>query len=438
MFTTHKLMGAGGQGGQSYWVALAGNTSVDYGFGVATDSADNIITVGASDSGGTYNGIVIKQNPAGGVIWEVALGASSRNTIFGSVCVDTSDNIIVAGYTLADTPTSTYKIFVAKFNSSGTLQWSKSFYGTLGANGARSVAVDASGNIAVSAYVQKNATYSDAAVLMLNSSGTLQWQRKLVGAYEGDGTGVSFDSSGNVFVVGYYWKQTSGGIRSAFLVKYNSSGTFQWKTGLEITGSNSQFFNGIDIDASGNIYVAGATGPTATYLSQVAKYNSSGTLQWNRRINLLTSGIDVGNSISVSSDGSVYATISANSAAMALAKYNSSGTLQWVRSLYGASTEEVYGVTVDANAIPIFVGYTSSDGAGSFDAVTARVPADGTGTGAVGASLTYASISATDGASPQTVFSPAVTDTALTLTTITSPSVSVQSVTITNELLPLP
>jgi len=71
----------------------------------------------------------------------------------------------------------------------------------------------------------------DIFLLKYNSSGTKQWTKQL-GTSSGDyGKGVTTDSSGNIYVTGDTWGgldgNTNSGSNDIFLVKYNSSGTKQ-------------------------------------------------------------------------------------------------------------------------------------------------------------------------------------------------------------------
>ena len=77
---------------------------------------------------------------------------------------------------------------------------------------------------------------------------------------------------------------TSSGDYDVFLVKYNSSGTKQWTK--QLGTSSSELGTGVTTDSSGNIYVTGSTeggldgntnsGETDIFL---VKYNSSGIIQ---------------------------------------------------------------------------------------------------------------------------------------------------------------
>jgi hypothetical protein len=90
---------------------------------------------------------------------------------------------------------------------------------------------------------------------------------------------TNMDSSGNVYCTG---RTTSSNV---FIAKINSSGTLQWSSCLTHPNGDSQM-SAPTIDASGNIYfggqIDGASGVNA--YNYLVKYNSSGVLQWQRKI----------------------------------------------------------------------------------------------------------------------------------------------------------
>ena len=76
-----------------------------------------------------------------------------------------------------------------------------------------------------------NAGNSDLFVVKYNSSGTKQWTKQLGSSSRDYDYGVATDSSGNVYVSGDTYggldNNTNAGYNDLFVVKYNSSGTKQ-------------------------------------------------------------------------------------------------------------------------------------------------------------------------------------------------------------------
>jgi len=72
---------------------------------------------------------------------------------------------------------------------------------------------------------------SDIFLVKYNSSGTKQWTKQLGTSSVDKGIGVTTDSSGNIYVTGYTVGgldgNTNSGSYDIFLVKYSSSGTKQ-------------------------------------------------------------------------------------------------------------------------------------------------------------------------------------------------------------------
>ena len=128
-------------------------------------------------------------------------------------------------------------------------------------------------------------------VFKFKNDGTLLWQRS-VSQCEGYKTRVclDIDSSGNVYIAVKTNYQYSSSTWGAHLVKLDSSGGFLWSRVLDSKCTPAD----IVVDPSGNIYMVGtrtsqgqvSNGLYATNLSSdifCAKWNSSGTLLWQRK-----------------------------------------------------------------------------------------------------------------------------------------------------------
>ena len=239
---------------------------------------------------------MIKYNSSGTKEWTKQLGSSGRDSANG-VATDSSGNVYVTGVTYGgldwNTSAGANDLFVVKYNSSGTKEWTKQL-GSASSDFANGVATDSSGNVYVAGATyggldgNTSAGKADLFVVKYNSSGTKKWTKQLGTSKHDRARGVATDSSGNVYVTGDTYGgldgNTSAGYNDLFVVKYNSSGTKQWTKQL---GSSSRDYDyGVATDSSRNVYVSGDTyggldnNTNAGYNDLfVVKYNSSGTKQ---------------------------------------------------------------------------------------------------------------------------------------------------------------
>jgi PKD-like domain/Secretion system C-terminal sorting domain len=204
------------------------------------------------------------------------------------------------------------------------------------------------------------------------------------------GRGICTDASGNVYMVGEYNDSITFGTtvlrssnyKSAFLVKYNASGTVLWAK--RFTGTNSGITAAkVRCDNAGNIYVVGtfygiakydtvsttigvSGGSTDIFISKINA--SNGALLWLKSFGS-TNGNDLVNSIAVDGSNNLYLTgqfsatcsfgngitlTSVNNPLMGpsldcyTVKFNASGIAQWAKSGGSYSDDMGYSVAVDA------------------------------------------------------------------------------------------
>ena len=127
-------------------------------------------------------------------------------------------------------------LFVVKYLDNGKKQWTKQL-GTSSTDLANGVATDSSGNVYVSGVTyggldgNTNAGNSDLFVVKYNSSGTKQWTKQMGSSSRDYDYGVATDSSRIAYVSGDTYggldNNTNAGYNDLFVVKYNSSGTKQ-------------------------------------------------------------------------------------------------------------------------------------------------------------------------------------------------------------------
>ena len=288
--------------------------------------------------------------------------------------IDSSNNVYVVGSNTAGVAGSGLEI--AKYNTDGALQWQRMLDGALTDRG-ESIAVDSGGNVYIAGYFNTIGDPYRGLLAKYNSSGTLLWQRQWQQNtdYANYWYGVAVDSSANVYVVGEY--DQGAGSRMA-IAKYNTSGTLQWANTLGGPGgSNGTYGKGISVDSSANVYVVGSYyGPAPNYFEIViAKLNTSGDLQWQRMLGGSPTRDD-GYSIAVDSGGNAYIAGQSNSKALT-AKYNTSGDLQWQRTLSGGVGESANGIALDSSANVYTFGTTYNSTATRDEALIAKYDSSG-------------------------------------------------------------
>ena len=324
--------------------------------------------------------------------WTRLLGAPGAGTFGQDISVDSDGNSFVTGCTSGNLDgefrTGTQDLFVVKYNPSGIKQWTK-LLGVAGADtGGYGISIDSAGNSYVTGETAGNLDgeiktgVQDGFVVKYNTSGVKQWTRLfgVAGEYT-QGSGISVDTSGNIYVGGITGGNLDGvlltGLGDVFVIKYNASGVKQW---TKLLGAAGVFTQGTDIsvDSGGNSYVTGYTAGnldgvalTGAWDVFVIKYNTSGVKQWTKLLG--APGADTfGRSISVDSGGNSYVGGYTNGNLDGVArtgtidvfviKYNTSGVKQWTK-LLGAPGLDTYGwgIFVDSGGNSYVTGNTAGN-----------------------------------------------------------------------------
>lgn len=284
-----------------YWGRTSnGSLDPDLPFAVCTDSFGNSYTTGRIDGPATSFGnitlqagnpriesFLVKHDSNGNVVWAKGSAGDGDCMAYG-VCSDSSGNVIITGsffgsFTIFDSDTCykfttssslvTTDIFVAKYDSSGNVVWATSFGGEKLEDGT-AISTDVSGNIYITGQFESDSIYfgsfslvnssyfqKDGFVVKLDPNGVPLWANQIGGSYHEVPKGICVDLFNNVIICGY---------SSSPVV---SIGSQNYPTGF-----------GSDV--------------------YVIKYNANGTMAW---INVLN-GIDDENAkaVDVDNDGYIY------------------------------------------------------------------------------------------------------------------------------------
>ena len=293
--------------GNGYWInrTSKANTNVySYAKSMAVDSSGNMYYAGYSYAypGGTdYSQNLVKYNSSGEIVWQRSLDASGIVDAAYSVSLDSSGNVYIFGSGTANS----YGTYV-KFNSSGVLQWQKRLTDSFIYVFPQDSTVDSSGNLYLSGITYNNTTNTfDATVIKFDSSGNITWQRRAYTNNQDTFNGIALDSSNNVYLCGS--SGTFGGILKGIVFKYNSSGSLQWQR--EFSAPDTIDSQSIACDSAGAVYVASFYSDSSggAKFGSLIKYNSSGVLQWQTKTTYAAypvSGSTNTNSLSLALDSS--------------------------------------------------------------------------------------------------------------------------------------
>lgn len=407
------LMGASNVG-PTYWIATLGVNADAVGAGCAVSPYGNVYVTGDYfvPSTTTLVAFLAKYTGNGQLLWQRSLSTPNDARAY-SVGVDTQEAAGIYGEGNVTSDIS----FLARYDTSGGLQFQEKFADTsyilpptVAGGSVNRVAVTPGGDIhTTTTPLPLSPGFSVLYVAKFNSSGVVQWQRELSGASNVAGEGVAVGSVGEVYAVGY--ADTAGSTRQALLVKYDASGAIQWQRLLGGASGSSTRANGVAVDPLGGVYFVGSVDAFGGDLL-VVKYDTSGALQWQRLLAVGYTGFRLGG-VATDTLGNAYVSCGTDTGLIAIAKYDAAGTLLWQRQLSGPTFGDFGGIAVDTAGTVYVTGYFEFSGV-DLGAVLAKLPSDGSLTGTYGAYVyatsSFATSTPTLSSTTPTLVDAAVTD----------------------------
>jgi hypothetical protein len=395
--------------GDGYWGQVLTNATVNT---IATSRNPSVDSSGNVYVGGWYNPAssptvsdiyALKVNSSGVLQWSNRFTTPQPDTGYVST-INSSNDLFIAGPSGSSTAGT-----LIKYNSAGTFQWAKNFIGSWTNVFPNAIKTDSSGNIYVAGFSYTGATnVYDAFTIKFDSTGAIVWQRFLGGVQFEGFDGIAIDGSGNVYVSGLRAQSPNTGM----VAKYNSSGVLQWQKELSYPSVSMQIGD-MAIDSSGNIYIPG-------YLlgrGILFKFDSSGNLTWQKTL-VSTAAQYLG--IAIDPSDYIYVVGGIDLTTRVILKYDSSGNNIFRRTLTGGSP---IGICVDSSSMYIACKSSATD---TFELF--KLPSNGSKTGAykIGSfDITYTSFSDTDNNGVAVLSTTTFTDSAGNFTVSASPGTSV-------------
>ena len=293
---------------------------------VCADASGNLHGAGTFNTSTKFDGtdltstgdaaFVVKYKSDGTVSWAKMV----KNPGFAaidckSVAIDKDGNVYITGAYKGtiefDTKTLTGSDhYVAKYNSSGAIQW----------------AVNATGSNAIAANTSGVFVAGGSTIQKFDPSGTVTWSINGVKSNQGytNFYSVALNSSGNLIVAGAIddkWTFGSsvilGGYQNIVLMEVSSAGTVTWFKTFGSSTHQGDHVQHITLDGSNNIIMTGRVGGASMFdgvsLSSkngyIVKLNSTGVAQWGSTItNSNTIYGEGGISVATNTAGDVYVT----------------------------------------------------------------------------------------------------------------------------------
>jgi hypothetical protein len=297
---------------------------------------------------------------------------SNRNDGTVDIEVDNSGNVYVLGST--DSPTIFVGDFVLiKYNSSGIQQWVQVYSGPDSSyESPADMTLDGQGNIYVTGQSGEPGITS-LVLLKYNTSGIFQWARQYRPQRQAGGVSLQTDNSGNIFVLGITDTSSLGQGYDYVTLKYSASGDTLWTRFYDGPSRKSDVPMELSLDNSSNVYITGYSyNGTADSTSDYAtlKYDSGGNLAWVRRYNGTGNNKDMAMAVTTDNSGNCYVTGMSRSGSTlgtedyVTIKYLPNGDSSWVKRYNGTGNgyEEPADIKTDNSGNVFITGTTSKTG----------------------------------------------------------------------------
>ncbi|MEO5906125.1 MAG: T9SS type A sorting domain-containing protein [Saprospiraceae bacterium] len=237
-----------------------------------SDSSDGDVT----ENKGLFDVWVVKLDTAGNIQWEKSLGGSQDDRA-NAVRVAGDGGYFIGGQTFSSDGDVTElaginDFWILKLDTSGSIEWQKTFGGSL-FDEAMTIDATIDGGVIAAGYtysfdgdVTENKGAQDVWLTKLDSTGQLQWQKSFGGSVDDIVFGIDQTTDGGFIAAGGTSSLNDGDITGHhgkwdfWLLKLNDAGNLVWQQ--TYGGSNFDVAYSIDETTDGGYVVAGYTNST--------------------------------------------------------------------------------------------------------------------------------------------------------------------------------
>lgn len=351
--------------GQKVWAVKAGGLGSDRATAVTCDAAGNSYVTGYYYGSAQFGSITLnsvsstqdifiaKLDASGNFMWAKSAGGNLSETP-NAITLDNNGNVIITGQfegaatfgtqtitsMLNTSGSSSFDIFVAKYDNSGSFLWLRQGSAKYDDRGI-DVGTDASGNIFVCGQFSDTITFSQVhnnqvanAVFLIkyNASGQEQWFRK-AGTTNSIAYGLAVNAANEVYMTGDYtgnliFYGTPNNIlygaytNRIFLVKYSNSGNYMW--GREDASNSYVSAKDVALDGNDDPCIFGE------FDCKMDEYS------------VLAGGTGMFNSVGFHD--------------LFITQYDKNGNRQWARNFGGPRQDKAHGIVFNGGSTPYVCG----------------------------------------------------------------------------------
>lgn len=280
--------------GNCLWVRSVLVTFDDaWAYGIAIDAENRIYITGSYNGSAVFSNditldsyvgddiFLARYDEDGTCLWARRAGSSSNDEARG-IAVSPEGDVFITGFVggstvrfepLQITNNNQRQVFVASYDSTGTLNWAKLSTGIGQGKSSRSISIAndrlfVTGQFSFAAGefdglpISTTSNSGKAFILACDLDGNALWANSY-GSGDHEGMGISADTLGNVFMVGRLWGSmflpddtlVSVSSNDDFMIlKFDADGTYQWGKSTESTQRDLSW--SLAADGQGNAYVA--------------------------------------------------------------------------------------------------------------------------------------------------------------------------------------
>jgi len=320
------------------WVSRYNGSAngVDTATATAVDAQGNVFVTGyAQEQGNGLDYVTLKYNSAGVLLWRAAYnGPADQDDQATALALDSAGNVYVTGASRGSS--SGWDYATIKYDSNGNRLWTARYNGAGQDDAAAALAVDASGNVYVTGSSKNSSGHFTSVTIKYDHNGSQAWLSRYVGPGNSDdeGQALALDAAGNVYVTAR--SKGNGTDFDYATIKYGNNGAQLWAARYNGPGNGPDSPTKVAVDGAGNVYVAGSSKGSNSDLDYATlKYDSSGRQLWAARYNGPINQADQAAGLAVDGSGNVFGTGASKGSngyfGYATLKYSPAGAQLWVQ-----------------------------------------------------------------------------------------------------------